>query len=76
MERGERGERVGWLESPPWQRSSLSLSLSLLQTCRLGATMAVTMTLEEEFPLSAPPTTPPPHLHSALKKKKNLQRPR
>lgn len=28
------------------------------RTCRLGATMAVTMTLEEEFPL---PLTPPPH---------------
>lgn len=26
-----------------------------LQTCRLGATMAVTMTVEEEFPLPPPP---------------------
>lgn len=39
-----------------------------LRTCRLGATMAVTMTLEEEFPLPLTPPPPPPstrtHTHT------------
>lgn len=45
-----------------------------LQTRRLVATMAVTMTLEEEFPLAPPPPPPPPpHPHSALKSAVALQ---
>lgn len=35
-------------------------STPLCKTCHLGATMAVTMTLEEKFPQTPPPQLPTP----------------
>lgn len=56
------GVAVEEREGSGWWEPTLAEEHPSLQTCRLRATMAVTMTLEEEFPLPLLPPTPTPHL--------------